>query len=152
MIQTLKKDVRFFKNVEITAGCWNWTGKKYRGYGTFWAGGGSGSKPYRYAVIMSGRRIPKGFQVDHLCKNPSCVNPAHLEPVTPYENWLRSDAPSRIAFSADSCKNGHPRTPKNTGTYGVSRSGNILKRCRVCAKLIRRRYVQRKKSLAPAIQ
>lgn len=33
--------------------------------------------------------IPEGLTLDHLCRNPSCVNPDHLEPVTHAENCRR---------------------------------------------------------------
>lgn len=36
--------------------------------------------------------IPDGLQLDHLCRNPSCVNPAHLEIVTGAENIRRGKA------------------------------------------------------------
>lgn len=33
--------------------------------------------------------IPSGLDLDHLCRVPACVNPAHLEPVTHVENVRR---------------------------------------------------------------
>lgn len=34
--------------------------------------------------------IPEGMQVDHVCAQRACINPDHLEPVTPSENVRRS--------------------------------------------------------------
>lgn len=33
--------------------------------------------------------IPDGYELDHLCRNRGCVNPAHLEAVTHRVNVLR---------------------------------------------------------------
>ena len=33
--------------------------------------------------------VPEGLELDHLCRNPGCVNPEHLEPVTHAENIRR---------------------------------------------------------------
>lgn len=58
------------------------------GYGQEWAGGRS-LKAHRAAYERSVGKIPAGMVLDHLCKTRSCVNPDHLQPVTPFENARR---------------------------------------------------------------
>ena len=48
--------------------------------------------------------IPQGLVIDHLCRNKSCVNPAHLEAVTNTENVLRGEAPSAKAARKTHCQ------------------------------------------------
>lgn len=42
---------------------------------------------------------PDGLELDHLCRNPSCCNPAHLEAVTHAENMRRAP---RCVMTAES--------------------------------------------------
>lgn len=42
--------------------------------------------------------VAEGLVLDHLCMQPGCVNPDHLEPVTHKENLRRA----RDAYSQDS--------------------------------------------------
>lgn len=42
--------------------------------------------------MATGTKIAPGMHIDHKCRNPRCVNPAHLEPVTPSENMRRGRA------------------------------------------------------------
>jgi hypothetical protein len=83
--------IRFFEKVQgdWDSGCWNWTASQNHGnYSQFW----DGDKPVRghrwiYETFISA--IPTGLELDHLCVNPSCVAPYHLEPVTRAENQKR---------------------------------------------------------------
>lgn len=70
--------------------CWIWNGykDKERGYGkTRWK-----NRTFRAHIrswLESGREIDDGMQLDHLCRQTACVNPDHLEQVTPTENMRR---------------------------------------------------------------
>lgn len=101
---------RFLAKVQIGAAdeCWPWLGRKSgRGYGMF-AVECRRDRPnfdmgaHRFAYEHFVGPIPEGLVIDHLCRNPVCVNPAHLEPVTQAENILRGEW-----AQGDSCKRGH---------------------------------------------
>lgn len=79
--------------VDEATGCWIWLhGKSGAGYGQLHV---KHSRPRRmvYAHRVYYERhvgpVPDGLELDHLCRNPSCVNPEHLEPVTHAENIKR---------------------------------------------------------------
>ena len=77
------------------SGCWKWTGAiDGGGYGMF-SMKGVGYKAHRVAYRHYVGVIRKGLTIDHLCRTRSCVNPAHLEPVTSQENTRRQVAAAR---------------------------------------------------------
>jgi hypothetical protein len=51
--------------------------------------------------------IPAGMQIDHLCRRPRCINPLHLQPVTPQVNMLRGTSPAARASRRTQCTRGH---------------------------------------------
>lgn len=90
----MTREERFWAKVDRSGDCWRWTGALARG-GYGFAVVGSRDDPQRYrnahrfAYELSVGPIPEGLELDHLCRNRRCVNPAHLEPVTHSENMRR---------------------------------------------------------------
>ena len=71
------------------AGCWIWMGSRKGSYGKSHVNGISTSA-HRASYEATKGPIPAGLHIDHLCMTPLCVNPEHLEAVTPEENNRRA--------------------------------------------------------------
>lgn len=117
----------FWTKVDMSGECWLWTAAKERsGYGLWSPPKATGlrmSVAHRFAYMHKVGPIPKGLDLDHLCKNKSCVNPGHLEPVTHQENVRRAHA------HRTHCKQGHERTPEN---WVERANGHYY--CRACSR------------------
>ena len=100
-------EIRFNEKVLKSESCWIWNGwKDSKGYGRLLISG-KRIPAHRLAYEYVKGNIPDNFQIDHLCRNPSCVNPDHLEAVTQKVNILRGISPSAIKARMTKCKRGH---------------------------------------------
>ena len=109
-------------------GCWLWTAYRDRqGYGRMRWKGRTGLFAHRifYSALVG--RLEDGLVLDHLCRTPACVNPAHLEQVTRLENARRG----RYGVLTTHCPAGHPYDERNTYRY-TTRSGFSRRCCRAC--------------------
>ena len=129
---------RFWAKVQKGDDCWEWVGaKKPTGYGNFSLGGGKFALAHRFAYELLVGPIPDGHEVDHLCYNTSCVNPEHLEAVTPKVNTNRCRGNAwQLKKQQTHCKWGHEFTAENTST-DPRRPGT--RQCRTCNREYRRR-------------
>ena len=132
---------RFWAKVDFngpnwqSTNCWRWTASLRHGYGQVsWRRVPTPAHRVAYQLLVG--PIPEGLYIDHLCRNPSCVNPAHMEPVSHRENILRGSNPAAQNARKTHCIRGHPFNEINTAYEKKGR------RCRTC-----RRRQQRAKRL-----
>ena len=99
--------------VDTSGDCWIWLAARVKGYGRFWVNGHT-PPAHRWFYEQVRGPIDSELVLDHLCRNPSCVNPAHLEPVTDAVNVLRGVGPAAQNARKTRCPHGHEYTPENT--------------------------------------
>lgn len=117
--------------------CIEWSGPTDKcGYGCHVYRGEVRRKPHVWAYLDSGRIIPEGWTIDHLCENKICINPEHLEAVTSAENTRR------WGLRKTHCRNGHPRNELNTYIWRRS-DGRLWYQCRPCKAAAQARYLKR---------
>lgn len=77
---------RFMSKVTITDDCWLWNGaKNHAGYGRF-SLNNRNWLAHRASFLIFRCDLPNDKHLMHLCDNPPCINPFHLELATPADN------------------------------------------------------------------
>lgn len=135
-------EVRFWRHVDKRGPleCWPWTGSVNRkGYGMFGGATFNGRRwnneaAHRMSVILARGPIPEGKEVDHTCKNRSCVNPAHLEVVDHVENIARG------LDRKTHCRRGH-----SIAEFGEFLLQGKWRACNRCHRLLYERSLQKAK-------
>lgn len=130
-------------------GCWNWIGgTNGKDYGVFnWRGKTSPAHRWGWRLFVG--PVPDDWHVDHLCRNPRCVNPDHLEPVPAAENQRRR-IPATGSRSGQGkkthCKRGHPFDGANTLLNSQGR--RVCRLCRQMQKAARGSVLEQERALA----
>lgn len=133
---------RFWEKVDKSGECWLWLGWCSVGYGYIEIAGRSVGA-HRWSYEQAHGPIPNGLQIDHLCRNRACVNPAHLEAVTSRINTLRGNGRTAQQARRTHCIRGHPFDMFNTR---IGKRGD--RHCRACeavrhaAPTVRRRHAR----------
>lgn len=133
---------RFWAKVDVRGpdACWEWLSTKIgKGYGRVRIGGVGQYPAHRIALWLSGAPIATDQVIDYLCRNPSCVNPAHLEAVSNRENTLRGVAGVHRVLervSVTHCKRGHLMSPDN-----LRPRKDGARDCRACFNMLARERV-----------
>lgn len=127
-------------------GCRVWMrGRNTHGYGRV-SYNGKWCAAHRVSYETFVGPIPAGLDLDHLCRNRACINPAHLEPVTEKENALRGIGFCALNAAKTHCKYNHHLDGDNLYIYQYR--GRLQRQCRVCREARRAKHRAKIKSLS----
>lgn len=136
--------IRFLDKVKFQPnGCVSWqAGTQKGGYGEF-SFGGKSIRAHRFAFEQFRNRIPTLQSLDHLCRNPGCVNPWHLEIVSHRENCLRGNSPLAQNARKTHCLRGHEFSLFNTYQW-LTQYQTPARTCQECRRQTTRlQYAQK---------
>ncbi|MBP27876.1 MAG: endonuclease [Methylobacterium sp.] len=129
---------------EPNSGCILWFGTGSRsGYGLISLPKPHGRQVFahRLAYELAVGEIQAGLVIDHLCRTPRCINPAHMEPVTLGVNTLRGVGITAAQARQTHCKRGHPLSGSNL--YRMPDNGRV---CITCRRATASRFRARKRA------
>jgi len=123
---------RFHEKYEVQPnGCWIWmSAQNGTGYGQF-SFEGKPRLAHRWFYERTKKKVEQGKELDHLCRNRSCVNPDHLEEVSRSENNRRGLIGERTrerSRAITHCPHGHEYSADNT--YMTKAGTRCCKTCK----------------------
>lgn len=125
-------------------GCWLWTKSVTSGGYARVKHEGRTHAAHRLLYELTIGSVPADLELDHICRVRRCVNPAHLEPVTPRENTMRAPtAPAAINAAKTRCDHGHPFDAANTQI-----DSRAMRQCRTCRRASVARYYAKTREAA----
>lgn len=133
-IDPLSRALGYVANTD-EKGCWSWVGgKDHKGYGSFQLRAKRAVRAHRFIYEQLIGPIAEGLQLDHLCRNRACCNPAHLEPVTLQENVSRglTGKVNHMNAVKTHCPRGHAYSVENT----YVRPGGGTRCCKACRRKV----------------
>jgi len=128
-----------FIQLDILSGCWIWKGAlDKQGYG-FFSINRKLKRAHRVSYEHWNDELDSNLVIDHLCRNPSCVNPEHLQQVTIQQNLLRGMGLGVFNSKKTYCPKNHPLSGENLYLRSDGKRA-----CRLCRKEADRRTYQKK--------
>lgn len=132
----------FWSRVRRDDGCWIWTGAQRpiensldpTPYGVFHLGGTTWRYAHRIAFLLDRGFIEEGLQVDHLCRQHLCVNPTHLEAVTPRVNAHRGEGMIGKNARKTHCRLGHSLLDPSNVWIENAKNGSVHRKCVMCMR------------------
>lgn len=127
---------RLLSKVKVEGECWTWQGYRLPGgYGQIGVGARRMRLAHRVSYVVFKGNIPDGLEIDHICRNTSCINPHHLEAVTSSTNARRGNTIARKNAAKTHCKHGHEFTAENT----ILHKGKY-RNCKTCVRASKRKH------------
>lgn len=133
---TIKDRIKRLSVDDASTGCRTWIGHCDKdGYGKVNATLPDGTPVYlahRMTWLYFVGPIPDGLEIDHSCKNRSCINPDHLQLVTHAENIALNNYKTNHRNGVKThCLNGHLLAGEN---IRLQRWGStVMRHCKICA-------------------
>lgn len=128
--------------------CWLWLAQHHvDGYGRIRNDGGS-TLAHKVSWEWVNGPVPKGLELDHLCRIRHCVRPTHLEAVTSRINCLRGVGRAAQQARQTHCVHGHLFDDGNTGIW-IGPGGREHRVCLFCRDI---NYLRHQKLRSDRIQ